>query len=56
VSVSDIGSTLETFLGGRAVTNFKRGTKQYDVILQMKPQERSTPDVIQIFIYAVTED
>ncbi len=47
VSVSDIGSTLETFLGGRTVTNFKRGTKQYDVILQMKPQIRSTPDVIR---------
>lgn len=47
VSVTDIGSALETLLGGRAVTNFKRGTKQYDVILQMKPQERSTPDAIQ---------
>ncbi len=46
VSVADIGSALETFLGGRVVTNFKRGTKQYDVILQMKPQERSTPDAI----------
>jgi multidrug efflux pump len=47
VSVSDIGSTLETFLGGRQVTDFKRGTKQYDVLLQMKPQDRSTPDAIQ---------
>jgi multidrug efflux pump len=46
-SVADIGSTLETLLGGRAVTNFKRGTKQYDVILQMKPQSRATPDAIQ---------
>ncbi len=46
-SVTDIGTTLETFLGGRAVTNFKRGTKQYDVILQMKPAARSTPDAIR---------
>ncbi len=46
VSVAEIGSTLETFLGGRAVTNFKRGTKQYDVMLQMRPQDRSTPDAI----------
>lgn len=46
VSTADIGSALETFLGGRAVTNFKRGTKQYDVILQMKAQERSTPESI----------
>lgn len=47
VSVTDIGTTLETFLGGRKVTNFKRGTKQYDVILQTKAQARSTPDAIQ---------
>ena len=47
VSVADVGLTLETFLGGRTVTNFKRGTKQYDVILQMKPQARATPDAIQ---------
>ncbi len=46
VSVTDIGTTLETLLGGRVVTNFKRGTKQYDVILQMKPADRSTPHVI----------
>lgn len=46
VSVTDIGTTLETFLGGRTVTNFKRGTKQYDVILQMKPEARSTPEAI----------
>ncbi|MBP1656746.1 MAG: AcrB/AcrD/AcrF family protein [Bacteroidetes bacterium] len=47
VSVVDIGTALETFLGGRAVTNFKRGTKQYDVILQMRPSARSTPDAIR---------
>ena len=46
VSVSDIGTTLETFLGGRAITNFKRGTKQYDVIAQLKTSDRSTPDAI----------
>ena len=46
-SVSEIGTTLETLLGGRAVTNFKRGTKQYDVILQMKSAARATPDAIR---------
>jgi multidrug efflux pump len=46
ISVTDIGSTLETMLGGRKVTDFKRGTKQYDVILQMKDQFRTTPDAI----------
>jgi multidrug efflux pump len=45
-SVADIGTTLETFLGGRVVTNFKRGTKQYDVILQMRPSARATPAAI----------
>ncbi len=47
VSVTDIGSTLEAMLGGRVVTNFKRGTKQYDVIVQMEPTARSTPDAIR---------
>lgn len=46
VSITEIGSTLETLLGGRKVTNFKRGTKQYDVILQMKPEYRATPEAI----------
>ena len=46
VSVADIGSTLETFLGGKVVSDFKRGTKQYDVILQVKPEDRSTPESI----------
>jgi multidrug efflux pump len=47
VSVTDIGTTLETYLGGRAVGNFKRGAKQYDVITQLRPSDRSTPDAIQ---------
>jgi len=46
VSVSDIGSTLQTLLGGREVTNFKRGSNQYDVILQVPPRDRSNPTVI----------
>jgi multidrug efflux pump len=46
VSVTDIGSTLEALLGGRVVSNFKRGTKQYDVIIQTQAVNRATPDVI----------
>ncbi len=46
VSVTDIGSTLETFLGGRVVGNFKRAGKQYDVIVQLKPADRATPNTI----------
>jgi len=47
VSVADIGTTLETFLGGRVVTNFKRAAKQYDVITQLKPSKRATPSAIE---------
>jgi multidrug efflux pump len=47
VSVTDIGTTLETYLGGRVVGSFKRGAKQYDVIAQMRAEGRSTPDIIE---------
>ena len=47
VSVADIGATLETLLGGRVVSTYKRGTKQYDVIVQVPATERSTPDMIR---------
>ncbi|MGH9390404.1 MAG: efflux RND transporter permease subunit, partial [Vicinamibacteria bacterium] len=47
VSVTEIGTTLETLLGGREVTDFKRGTKQYHVIAQVPASGRSTPDVIE---------
>ena len=38
VSVTDIGTTLEAYLGGRVAGDFKRGAKQYDVVLQMRAQ------------------
>jgi multidrug efflux pump len=43
VSVSDIGSTLETMLGGRRVSTFTRGNKLYDVMVQMDAGDRATP-------------
>ncbi len=46
VSVTDIGTTLETLLGGRVASEFKRGSKQYDVITQLRPGQRSTPATI----------
>ena len=33
--------------GGRVVGEFKRGSKKYDVIAQMRPSDRATPDVIR---------
>ena len=46
VSVSDVGNTLQTLLGGREVTRFKRGNKQYEVMLQVRAQDRSSPAAI----------
>jgi multidrug efflux pump len=47
VSVTDIGTTLETFLGGRVASEFTRGNKKYDVITQVRPSDRARPDVIR---------
>ncbi len=44
VSVADIGRTLETMLGGREVTRFKRNNEQYDVKLQVADVDRRNPD------------
>jgi multidrug efflux pump len=41
IEVETIGRTLETMLGGRQVTRFKRG-KQYDVVVQVADVDRRT--------------
>ena len=52
-SVDTVGHTLETLLGGRNVTRFKKGTEQYDVIVQVEDAARRTPgDVSNIFVRA----
>jgi multidrug efflux pump len=43
VPVRDIATTLQTLLGGNRVSTFTRNNKLYDVIVQMKPDERATP-------------
>ena len=51
VSVDAIGRALETALGGRQVTRFKREGEQYDVIVQFAQGDRSTPqDISRIFV------
>ncbi|HAC59319.1 MAG TPA: multidrug transporter AcrB, partial [Rhodobiaceae bacterium] len=35
IDVSTVGRTLETLLGGRQVTRYEQGGKQYDVIIQV---------------------
>ncbi len=53
IDVETIGRTLETLLGGRQVTRFKREGKQYDVILQLEAKDRDTPaDLTAIFVRA----
>lgn len=49
--VDVVGRTLETLLGGRNVTRFKKGSEQYDVIVQVEDAERRVPgDVSNIFV------
>src|SRR5438552_12569037 len=43
INVDTVGRTLETMLGGRQVTRFKKDGEQYDVIVQVAPVDRSTP-------------
>ena len=51
VQIEDIGRTLETLLGGRQVTRFKKDGEQYDVIVKLKDQDRTKPaDLTSIFI------
>ncbi len=51
VDVETIGRTLETMLGGRQVTRFKREGEQYDVIVQVLDNDRVTPeDITSIYV------
>jgi multidrug efflux pump len=46
VSVDQVARTVETMLGGRNVTRYKRDAEQYDVIVQTEALDRITPDQI----------
>jgi len=53
IAVEAIGRAVETALGGRQVTRFKREGEQYDVIVQFDPRKRNSPDDISnIFVRA----
>jgi multidrug efflux pump len=57
VQVEAVGRTLETMLGGRQVTRFKQTGEQYDVLVQMVPQDRASPsDIENIFVRGRGED
>ncbi len=51
VSIDAIGRAIETMMGGRQITRFKKEGDQYDVIVQLDAAERNTPDDInKIFV------
>lgn len=51
VQVESIGRTLESLLGGRQVTRFKKAGEQYDVIVQLERGDRDTPqDIRDIYV------
>ncbi|MCE2681097.1 MAG: efflux RND transporter permease subunit [Burkholderiales bacterium] len=46
VSVDAVGRALESMLGGRKVTRFKRNGEEYDVIVQLNAGDRRSPSDI----------
>ena len=44
VEIDTLGRTLETLLGGRQVTRFKKEGEQYDVIVKIADIDRQNPD------------
>ena len=51
VSVEAVARTVETMLGGRAVTRYKRDADQYDVLVQTAESGRATPeDIDKLFV------
>jgi multidrug efflux pump len=51
VAVDQVARAIETMLGGRNVTRYKRESEQYDVIVQTESRGRTTPeDIDRIFV------
>ncbi|MFY8015218.1 MAG: efflux RND transporter permease subunit, partial [Limnohabitans sp.] len=51
VSVDVVARAIETMLGGRNVTRYKRDAEQYDVIIQTQATGRNTPeDIDNIYV------
>ena len=51
VGVETVAKTIETALGGRNVTRYKRDAEQYDVMVQTRASGRSTPqDIERIYV------
>jgi len=51
IGVDTVARTVETMLGGRVVTRYKRDAEQYDVVVQTEARGRTTPeDIEKIFV------
>jgi multidrug efflux pump len=51
VAVDSVARTVETMLGGRAVTRYKRDADQYDVMVQTESRGRARPeDIDRLFV------
>jgi len=51
VAVDSVARTVETMLGGRSVTRYKRDADQYDVIVQTESRGRARPeDIDRLFV------
>jgi multidrug efflux pump len=51
VSVEAVARTVETMLGGRVVTRYKRDAEQYDVMVQTAERGRARPeDIDKLFV------
>lgn len=57
VHVDTIGNTLQTMLGGRQVTRYKKDSEQYDVIVQLSQDERTRPqDIDDMYVRTTAGD
>ena len=55
VSVESVARAIETMLGGRVVTRYKKDAEQYDVIVQVDRVDRSKPaDISDIYVRSRT--
>jgi multidrug efflux pump len=51
VTIESVARTVETMLGGRAVTRYKRDADQYDVMVQTEGRGRARPeDIDRLFV------
>ncbi len=55
ISLTTVGSTLETMMGSRRVTTFLMNGEEYNVVLQARENDRATPsDLDNIYVRSTT--